>query len=195
MNTSSFGKRKAQSSSVFENLNYNQREFSTSVISNVKSHNFKRSQSCTSCNTNNGHGNETNLKRDDKIGYQNGFHTSNKESEESNSEWEYYSDDESEIGTKNEKSTKDPWSPYLKDVTFDINNYRDSKVSFQIETLSKWIKDVSNLEIINILLDINNSFHQQYPLCTMNKNELRDSMTPEETSKETIHHEEKTDGT
>jgi hypothetical protein len=65
----------------------------------------------------------------------------------------------------------------------------------QIETLRKWIKDVSNLEIINILLDINNSFHQQYPLCTMNKNGLRDSMTPEETSKEKFNKEEKKEGT
>ena len=195
INTNSFGKRKVQSSSVIENLNYNQKELSISAINNVKSLNFNRSQSCTSCNTNNRYENEITLKRDDNIAYQNGFHTSNEESEESDSEWEYYSDEESEIGTENEKITKDPWSPYLKDVTFDINNYRDSKVFMQIETLKKWIEDVSNIENSNILLGMNNFYHQQYPLCTMSKNELRDSMTPEEKSLETLNKEEQKEGT
>jgi len=222
INTLNFGKRKAQSSSVCENLIYNQNELSTSVKNNVEKHNTNGSQSYKSCVTNNNHDNEVTLKRDDKLRYQNGFQTSNEESEESDSDWEYYSDDELVIGptnlttsecykkdekpkrisfpinsnrntfymrhpalnTRSEKGTKDPWSPYLKNITFDINNDRDSKTSIEIKALNNWIEDVSNVEKSNILMDMNNYYHQQYPLCTTNKNGLTNIITSKEKQKE-----------
>ena len=96
--------------------------------------------------------------------------------------------------TGSEKSTKDHWSPYLKDVTFEINNSRDSKVFIEIETLNKWIEDVSNVENSNTLMDMNNYFHQQHPLCTMSKNCSKKILTAKEKQKENWNKEKAREG-
>ena len=96
------------------------------------------------------------------------------------------------LNTKSEKTNQDPWSPYLKDITFDINSYRDSKTSIKIEELCKWIEDVSKVETTNSLHEMNNYHHQHYALCTMNKNGMSNIMTSKEIQKE---NDEKKEGT
>ena len=50
----------------------------------------------------------------------------------------------------------------------------------KLERLKKWIEDVSNVENVNTLMEMNNCYHQQHPLCTITKNGLTNIMATTE---------------
>ena len=127
-----------------------------------------------------------------------------KETEDSGSEWEYYSDDENADERKDpvssyhntfyslhakssslrtdgkqhlavlqqnmakndtQKHCNDPWSPYLKTVTFDITGTRTPELALTILELKYWLECVSNIENNSTIRNMNHKYHHHYPLC------------------------------
>ena len=95
------------------------------------------------------------------------------------------------LNPKNAKSSTDQWSPYLKDVTFDISPSRNPQISTSVKALNDWIKSISDPRNRDALNEMNKNHRKLYPLCTMSKHERKPNTIHTDENSNSIQTEEK----
>ena len=91
--------------------------------------------------------------------------------------------------TRKEINNKEQWSPYIQDVTFDISPSRSPDVACDVNSLNKWIEEISKVESKNAFIDLNKNFHVNCSNCKKNnfaKNDMNGEIN-DEGKEEGIH--------